>query len=464
MNGSCLFCSVFSELFTLAFGTGNGGYARAAFDVLVRPANAFTRLVCTILVVWTMLQFMLYEDASREMLKRSIKLIAILVTVGFFSSVGGTNWLFEVVILGMQKTGLGIAQAVIGASGNVCGDAGTAPVLGDAGSGTYTALWQGVECVAFTPVRYAAENWARLSGISGFIGGLGDWFAWLILAFPYLFVLGIFGAFLIQSMFYFLALAGTTPVILIFVVFDSTRGICWAALKFLLSGALTVVFAGMAMGFTGFVLAKYTRNIANYQQLSISASLGQCTARKLEEYRRSHNGRIDNYDVYRVINNQCQAETNTASGSLATYDDDKVCDLNHFTCTKSYWAAFLIGMMSVLLHLLAPRIAANLSGASDSAATAAAVVGAGQMGAAKAMGWTQNTLGWGLNTAGRTGGLMLYGAGRAGGMIGNLAGALSGNAREMAAQERSIQQFQQLSIGIQNLTNAIKDTAIRGEK
>lgn len=446
---NCLFCAMFADLFTLAFGDGNGGYAKVAFDALVKPANAFARLLATFLVVWTMLQFMLYEEASREIMKRSIKLIAVLIAIGFLLGPAGGNWLFETIILGMQKTGLGVAQTVIKAGVATCG--------GDPGAGaagTYQALWSGVECVSFTPVKLAAENWARLSGLNA-VFGLGDWLAWAILAFPYLFVLGIFGAFLAQSMFYFLALAGTCPVILLFVVFDSTRGIVWSALKFLLTGALTIVFAGMAMGFTGSVLFKYATNVATFQAYTTSGSIDQCMADEIARQRKAGENPYLDLMGTKIANikKACETSTASATAAVAALASEKVCTLDHFVCTKSYWAAFLIGMMSVLLHLLAPKIAANLSGASDSAATAAAVVGAGQFAAAKALGWGKNSASWAGGAAGRMAGMALGGAG---GGVRSIMGAFGpSSAREAVHQQRMSDQMSQLSLGLNNLASAL---------
>lgn len=451
---SCLFCGMFSELFTQAFGTGNGGFARLAFDALLSPANALARIAATFLVVWTMLQFMLYEDASREVLKRSLKLVGILIGVGFFYSAGGGTWLFETIIIGMQKIGLGAADKVINAGMQACTMTGT----GAKGpGGTYEGLWAGVECVAFSPVRLAAENWAQMSGVVGVVSGLGDWIAWLILAAPYMFVLGVFGAFLVQSMFYFLAVAGAAPVILLFLVFDSTRGIVWSALKLLLTGTLTIVFAGMAMGFTGFVLNKYAVNVAGFQAYTTNSSLNQCVSKEVGEQQQAgddpYSGIMWSYQdtKYAKIVKACQEKIDQVEKTKEQMESDKVCSIKHFVCTKSYWSAFLIGLISILLHLLAPRIAANLSGASDSAATAAAVVAGGQFAAAKALGWGKNSAGYGAGITGRIGGLALGGSALGGLMqsTSNLFGG--GAAREAVQQQRMMDSLNQLSLGINKL-------------
>jgi Type IV secretory pathway, VirB6 components len=458
-ESACLFCGVFTDLYGLAFGSGNGGFARKSFDALVGPSNALARTLATFLVVWTMLQFMLYEEASREILKRMLKLFAILSFVGFFLSRGGGTWLFETVIVGMQTTGLSVAQTIIGKGVDVC----TLPAAASGGGGTYAALWAGVECVGFTPVRTAAENWARLSGLDA-IKGLADIFAWGLLAFPYLFVLGVFGAFLIQAMFYFLALSGTAPVIMLFMVFDSTRGIVWAGLKFLLTGALTIVFAGMAMGFTGFVLSKYAGNVAKYQAYAIGTSNNTCFNNRVQQELAAKRNPFADEALMRSIAKECDKQVTDAAAAQAEAASamaaDKICSADHFVCTKSYWAAFLIGLMSVLLHLLAPKIAANLSGASDSAATAATVVGAGQFAAAKMLGWSRNSADWAAGTAGRTLGLALGRTGL-GGAAQSLASTFgSGGAREQVQQARMLDSINQLSLGINTLN---QNLAKRGD-
>lgn len=455
---SCLFCGMFSELFTQAFGTGNGGFARLAFDALLSPANALARIAATFLVVWTMLQFMLYEDASREVLKRSLKLVGILIGVGFFYSAGGGTWLFETIIIGMQKIGLGAADKVVTAGMQAC----TAVTTGaKGGGGTYEGLWAGVECVAFSPVRLAAENWAKLSGPVGIVTGLGDWLAWLILAAPYMFVLGVFGAFLVQSMFYFLAVAGAAPVILLFLVFDSTRGIVWSALKLLLTGTLTIVFAGMAMGFTGFVLKKYAGEVANFQAYTTATSFSQCYESEVKSLKdKGINPYADawkNENTITQITKLCKDRVGEAEKTKEVLESDKVCSAEHFVCTKSYWSAFLIGLISILLHLLAPRIAANLSGASDSAATAAAVVAGGQFAAAKALGWGKNSAGYGLGLGGRLKDLAL-GGGALGGLMQSTSNLFGGGAaREAVQQQRMMDSLNQLSLGINKLNASVSN-------
>ncbi|MBB3268402.1 hypothetical protein FHW79_006077 [Azospirillum sp. OGB3] len=445
---------MFTELYTLGFGTGTGGFARTSFDALVGPANAFARLLATYLVVWTMLQFMLYEEATREFLKRSLKLIAVLIGIGFFLSRGGATWMFETVIVGMQTTALSVAQTIIGKGVELCGGAPSA-----GGGGTYAALWYGVECVGFSPIRTAAENWARLSGLDA-IAGLADMAAWGLLALPYLFVLGVFGAFLLQAMFYFLALSGTAPVILLFLVFDATRGILWSGLKLLLTGALTIIFAGMAMGFTGSVLSKYAGNVAAYQAYAIGVSSSTCVADAVAKEQASGRNPFSLWSgTLKQIEANCDKKTaeNAAAQAQSAADmaADKLCFADHFVCTKSYWAAFLIGLMSVLLHLLAPKIAANLSGASDSAATAAAVVGAGQFAAAKMMGWGRNSASWMAGTAGRVAGLA-FGRTGLGGAAQSLANTFgSGGVREQVQQTRMIDSLNQLSLGINALNQSL---------
>jgi len=99
------------------------------------------------------------------------------------------------------------------------------------------------------------------------------------------------------------------------------------AMRVLITGSLTLIFAAVAMSFSASLLRQY-----------------------------------GGYIVDEVVRN--------AEAAQAAY----------FTMgNPQYWTLFLLGWAAMLLHLQAPKIAANLGGASDSAATAGAVVAAGQL-------------------------------------------------------------------------------------
>jgi len=250
-------------------------------------------------------------------------------------------WIFNL----FQNTACSFGTFLIGLGGttapNLAGDtAGVGGTIGD----SYASLWQYVEgainpLIAFIGNRIDQENMVTKIGV------VAEYAPLLI---PFIFVMGVFAAFLIQAHFYFVVLAGLFPLLAVGMAFDKTRGYVVGAIRLCLSGALTIVTASIALAFT-----------ANIIKSGVTAFT-----------------------------------SSAASGNTIMMGN------------SSYWQLFLTGFISIMMHLLAPRIAANISGATDSAATAAGVVAAGQLLGAKTLGLSYKGA-----KAGATGGASLLGDG-----------------------------------------------------
>jgi len=139
--------------------------------------------------------------------------------------------------------------------------------------------------------------------------------------------------------------------------FKPSSGFAVAGFRIVLGGVLTVVFAAVAMGFTLSVMRYFLDKIPMVE--------GGFTA-----------------------------------------------DISHWVMGPDYWGMFLLGFVSVLFHLKAATLAANISGASDGPGAAAAVVGAGMTAMAALKGATI----WGAKRGASS-------AGAAAGAIGNAAEA-----------------------------------------
>lgn len=158
----------------------------------------------------------------------------------------------------------------------------------------------------------------------------------LVLMIPYLFVWGVFLAFMLEGVFKLLAMTVLAPLAIVAAAFEPTRGFAVSAGRVLLGGALTVVFAAVAMGFTVAVLRHYVSpEVLPYVQEGNRFVLTK------------------------------KAEV--------------------FVFGKTYFAIFVLGFVSILFHLKASTLASNISGAMDGPGAAAAVVGSGMalLGAAK---------------------------------------------------------------------------------
>jgi hypothetical protein len=156
----------------------------------------------------------------------------------------------------------------------------------------------------------------------GGLTAIGLIFAAVILSLPYLFVWGIFMAFVLEGVFKLLAITAVAPVLIVAAAFPATRGFATSGMRIVLGGVLTVIFAAVAMGFTLSVLDTFMNTLP-----MTGGSFNQ--------------------------------------GAAA------------FVKSKEYWAAFILGFVSVLFHLKAATLASNISGASDGPGAAAAVVAGG---------------------------------------------------------------------------------------
>jgi hypothetical protein len=107
--------------------------------------------------------------------------------------------------------------------------------------------------------------------------------------------------------------------------FPATRGFAASGMRIVLGGVLTVVFAAVAMGFTLSVLSTFLTKVP----MTAGSFVG------------GNNG------------------------------------VAAWVQSPQYWAAFILGFVSVLFHLKAATLASNISGASDGPGAAAAVVAGG---------------------------------------------------------------------------------------
>jgi hypothetical protein len=171
-------------------------------------------------------------------------------------------------------------------------------------------------------------------------------FAGAILAAPFLFVWGIFLAFVVEGIFKLLAVTAVSPLLIAAAAFRPSRGFAISGLRIVLGGALTVVFAAVAMGFTLHVMDYFIG------EMPVVPGSGF----KLES-------------------------ANWVGG-------------------RGYWAMIVLGFVSVLFHLKAATLAANISGASDGPGAAATVVAGGLAAVAAAKGAAL----WSAGKAGRFGG------------------------------------------------------------
>lgn len=302
----CITCEMFAQFDGVA-----NTFARAAFDRISGPAITVYWAFVSLFFLWEFGwkglrgKFELMEFAERS-------LVIVAVGVGVKTSALFWSYVYEPARAVMS----GVTQLLVSQA--------------EVTDASMTGMLKAVETeitkvLLISGAMFEDSSWFEvLNMICGFL-----------LIIPYIFVWMIFLAFLVEGSFKLLAVTAIGPILVMFAAFKRTRGITTAGLRIMANGVLTVVFAGVAMGFTIQIVGYYTAAFP-----------------------------IDD-------------------GGNLTIDADS------FALSKQYFAIVLIGLLSALFHLKAAELASNISGASSSAGAATAVVGAGMagFGAMKAAGF-----------------------------------------------------------------------------
>ncbi len=298
---TCISCPIFGELDALA-----QTYADQAFNAL---APRISQLFNAFIGLW-----FAYELVFKLMLRGEFALQRFLSQVMVFvaCSVALENAdIFMTYVYQPLRTAMGgLTQMLV-----------AVPATGIADT-SYEGLLRTVENELWSVLKLAFY----LISEGGLMNTLAL-FGGLVMAIPFAFVWAIFLAYLLEGTFKLLAVSALAPVLIAAAAFRPTRAFTVMGLRIGLSGVLTVVFAGVAMGFTLSVL-----NAAVQSAPISSGDIG------------------DDVDTY-----------------IRSFD---------------FISLFLIGVISILFHLKASTLASILSGATDGPGAAATVAGVGMAGVA----------------------------------------------------------------------------------
>jgi len=295
MNG-CLTCGMFDLFDQLA-----QGYAREAFNVIAPSAKLAFNAYVGAWIAWTFIyNAMICGDLNIQTIVPRIMIIT-LCSVALSGADLYWEWVYQPAYDAMNQ--LATTLVVKSSTG--------LDVL------TLSGMLGTVEERILKLLTICGSIWSE-----GGLTSIGLIFAAVILSLPYLFVWGIFMAFVLEGVFKLLAITAVAPLLVICAAFQPTRGFATSGTRIVLGGVMTVVFAAVAMGFTLSVLDTFIAKMP----------IGP--------------------DGFKV-------------------------DISQWVLSKDYWAAFILGFVSVLFHLKAATLAANISGASDGPGAAAAVVAGG---------------------------------------------------------------------------------------
>lgn len=336
----------------------------------------------------------------------------------------GTPWVWGWIIQPMEKTALQLGVLIIDAA-RLVSPGNSLPATTQA-AGSYASLAEMVETqvkavfkITYALIMNPQNTMADTSLPARIAGGI-------LLLLPYLFVIGIFCAFLLEALFKYVAIGIVAPLLLWCAAFEPLRAFSTAGVRVLLGAFLTVVFASGAMGLTAAVLK--TQMDRSYNQMMGAAFEMSNAADGVEQAC----GREGDPDGRGYI-----PPPPTPEGEAACADAQARAaraDRAFVVFNKDFVALLIIGFVSILLHLSSKTLASNMSGANDGAGPAAAVVLGAKMALGMAtMGATRGLFGQG--GAGASFQDALRGGGQVGqafqrhGLIGGLPAAmLSGGA------------------------------------
>jgi hypothetical protein len=200
---------------------------------------------------------------------------------------------------------------------------------------------------------------------------------------PFLFVLGIFAAFMAEAMFKYVAMATATPILIALFPVKFFRPFSTAGIRILIGAFFTLVFAAGAMGFTMVAIANFKDDIETTLIASRNSGIESLAYRvwcdpgfAFAPPRKALGGlTYYNQDSPGMAEQKLNAEECNEAAHLASEGD-------WIVLSPPYLMLIVVGFLSVLLHLSAKTLASNISGANDGPGPAAAVVMGAKMAAA----------------------------------------------------------------------------------
>jgi len=249
-------------------------------------------------------------------------------------------------------------------------------------------------------------------GILNILNSVPRIVAGLILLLPYLFVIGVFFAFLVEALFKYISITIVSPMLVFSMIW--TRMFAVAGARVVLGAALTVVFASGAMSLTV--------EVVGTQGAVIQAKVDNSEKRKAtfqDEYDnigcRVGTTNPNHPKYVKRTNPELSAYCQELGGKIQNSDSITVFQ-------REYFMLVVIGFVSILLHLGSKALASQISGAQESSTGAASVTAA--MMAAGGAAWGASKYGTVLAGRGMARAAPSMVSGAAGGVAGMAAGSM----------------------------------------
>lgn len=361
----CLLC----EPVTVRLEASLRTFRDLAFKGLAAPAYGLARIgvvIFTFIWAWKLLG---NPDEARNAIPRFVQ--QFLWSCLAFGLLSSPDWVVVTLLGGFEKAFLNTAAYMLQLA-----QAHFASGLGldlatdyDNSAYVYSKLWAQVEA---TVVPLIGVFFARLESVLD----IGKAILAIILAVPFVFVAGIFIAFLAQTLFYVAAICAVSPLLIAGMMFGPIRSMLFASLRFAMGGGLTLIVAAIAMGVTGTLTVDLITTAGN-EALAVQ----QAEQRRNDEFVEglpipSATEMISDFFAYAVRSFEADADPEDVTSNSFLSSEAAAAMLNPRRI--SFYLALGAGAVSVILHLAAPRIASNIMGVTDSATSAGIVVAATQ--------------------------------------------------------------------------------------
>ncbi|WP_044561182.1 hypothetical protein, partial [Azospirillum sp. B4] len=228
-----------------------GGSAGIGFAFVTAQA---ARILLMFSIVWIMASYMIVPTQINQVLTQFAR--TLVVSVGVALALGlpaGGRLVFEGIFDLLQNTGLAIANFTLSSAHasqgwNTVGGVATVDYKSVGWDDKFCSwVTAGSTCVTASYADLWGQAELSILPLLKFLGGKltangvlnGSVFGVLILAAPFVFVLGVFGAFLIQSSFYFLAMTIAMPIAFMVSIHPAGKGYVSACLRIMVTAALT---------------------------------------------------------------------------------------------------------------------------------------------------------------------------------------------------------------------------------
>jgi hypothetical protein len=223
----CITCALFLELDNVS-----QTFARDSYEAIAPWTKKAFGVFTGVWMAWQFIRMYLGEADLKEIGKQALIFVfvgAILGTSDFYF-----DWFYDPLRTVMST----LTQMVVSVPSTGVED------------GELVTLVERVESEMMKVIEFAGD----VMSSGGWFDTFGIVVIMVLFVVPFVFVWLIFLAFLLEGAFKLLGVTALGPPLIALSAFKATRGFSMSALRIAINGVMTVVFAGVAMGFTLMVL------------------------------------------------------------------------------------------------------------------------------------------------------------------------------------------------------------------